>query len=118
MDIILYSLVAVDIILYIVLFEGYLRNKRALRIPSISSPEEAFAYFERSYKRSFPNDQDGFTWGDALARARALSLRGIDWEKVEGTVRQYEAYRYGGVETQKIDTYPILKVAMLLNQRI
>lgn len=115
---IVYGLVALDIVLYIVLIEGYFRNKRAFRIPKVSSAKEAFDYFESSYMAVFPQEQDGFTWGDALARSRTLSLAGVDWESVENSIRQYEAYRYGGVETQKIDTYPIIKVAMLLRERI
>ncbi|MHB1907573.1 MAG: hypothetical protein ACYCQJ_01730 [Nitrososphaerales archaeon] len=115
---ILYGLAAVNIVLYIVLIEAYLRNRRAFRIPKVSSAKQAFDYFESSYVAIFPQEQDGFTWGDALARARSLSLAGVDWESVENSVRQYEAYRYGGVETQNIDTYPIMKVAMLLRERI
>jgi len=119
LDLILYGFITFDVILYIIFFEGLRRYRKVYNIPKIKSPEEVFAFFERSYKELFPQEQDGFTWGEAIAKASNLvHLRNYEWESVQKSLRQYEARRYGGDEVRKIDIYPILKLTTSLRERL
>jgi hypothetical protein len=115
-DLVIYVLVVVDVVLYFMLFQGYQREKRMFRIPKVSTPNEAFAFFERAYRQAFPQDKEGFTWGEAVRKARRLTeLNDFQWDAVQKSLNQYEAYRYGGIgEGKEIDTYSIMKLAMLL----
>lgn len=120
---VLYGLVPLDVILYIILIEGYLRQRRMFRVPNVSGADEAFAFFEASYKQTFPEDEDGFTWREAVAKAaRMVELKDVEWDKVQGSLREYEAYRYDAAgKTRKngaeIDSFPILKLALRLRER-
>lgn len=118
-DLVIYALVAVNIVLYVMLFEGYLRQRRMFKIPKVATPQEAFTFFERSYKQLFPQDRDGFTWGEAVRKARRLAqLNDFQWDAVQKSLKKYEAYRYGGIgQEQEIDTSAILKLAILLRQK-
>lgn len=122
---VVYGLIPLDIILYIILIEGYLRQRRIFRIPKVSSVDEAFAFFESSYKQTFPEEQDGFTWREAVTKAaRMAELKDVEWDKVQNSLREYEIYRYGTVRETKnnvgsaeIDSFPILKLALKLRER-
>jgi hypothetical protein len=107
-----------DVILYVFLIQGYVKYRRQFRIPKITNPMEAFSFFEQTYKESFSQEQDGFTWGEAITRANNLAqLKDLEWENVRYSLRQYEAYRYGGIEMEQIDPVPILKLAMRLREK-
>jgi hypothetical protein len=88
-------------------------------VPKIATPKEAFALFERAYKQLFPKDRDGFTWGEAIRKARRVTeLNDFQWEAVQKSLRQYEAYRYAGIgEGGDIDTSAILRLTVLLRQK-
>lgn len=101
------------------LIERYRRKRKMFRIPKISSLAEAFEFFETSYKESFPQDQDGFTWTEAITKARkAVQVKDFEWENIQRTLRQYEGHRYGGIEVTKVDTYPILKLAIAIREKM
>ncbi len=119
LDLFLYGLIPVDVVLYFFLFEGYMRQRRMFKIPKVATPREAFAIFEGCYKQSFPQDRDGFTWGEAIKKVRRLTqLSDFQWEAVQKSLKQYEAYRYGGIgHAHDIDVFPILRLAILLRQK-
>ena len=117
-DLALYILIPLDGLLYFVLINGYLKYKKLFKIPKVASPAEAFTFFETSYKELFPQDQDGFTWGEAITKANNLAkLKDFEWDQVQKSLRDYEAFRYGGIETQQIETYPILKLAVTMREK-
>jgi hypothetical protein len=118
-DLIIYVLVPVNMLLYFMMYRGYQRDKRRFKIPKVASPKEAFDIFERSYKQAFPQEQEGFTWGEALRNARLFTeLTDFQWAAVQKTLRQYEAYRYAGIgEINQIDASSILKLAILLREK-
>lgn len=108
-----------DVVLYFFVIQGYLRYRRLFEIPKISNPAEAFAYFERTYKELFPQEQDGFTWGEAIMRANNVAkLKDVEWQKVQESLKQYEAERYGGIEGVQIDPFPILKLSISIREKI
>ncbi len=118
-DFIIYGLLAIDALLFVGLIEGYSRDKRFFKIPKVSAPTEAFAFFETSYKQLFPQERDGFTWQEAVKKAKGLTkISEYQWDRVQRSLEQYEAYRYGGIgQASEIDTFPILKLGILLRQK-
>lgn len=117
-DLLLFLFAPLDVILYVFMIQGYLKYRRLFRIPKVSNAAEAFIFFEKTYKESFSQEQDGFTWGEAIVKANNLAkLKDAEWESVQRSLRQYEAYRYGGIEMKQIDPLPILKLAISLREK-
>jgi hypothetical protein len=116
---VLIALILVDIILYFLLVEGYIRHRRIFRFPKVSSSKEAFAFFETAYKEAFPLDKNGFTWGEAIEKAnRVAQLDDFEWGKVKKSLKEYEAYRYAGIGSGRFDTNPILRLAVSLREKV
>ncbi len=117
---VLYVLVPLNFVLYIMLVRGYLRDKRFFEIPKVATPAEAFALFERSYKQLFPQERDGFTWGEAVKKANSLTkISDFQSFGIQKSLEQYEAYRYGKIgQESQIDVGPILKLVSLLRKKI
>jgi hypothetical protein len=116
---ILFGLIAFDILLYFLLIEGILRQRRIFKIPKTSDAGETFAFFEKCYKESFPQDKDGFTWKEAIIKAnRLVRVEDFEWEKIQKSLRDYEAYRYAGIgKNVKIDNSPILRLSISLREK-
>ena len=96
-----YALAAVDVAVYAVLA---LQLRSARRPPAGPlSLADAFRMLGAQVRTSIPDVPPGFTWGEAMARARKLGLD-VDWPKVERAVQTYEGYRYGGKEEPKQGT--------------
>jgi hypothetical protein len=58
----------------------------------------------------------GFSWGEAVSKAKGLELK-VDWTAIKGSLRKYEAYRYGGKQKPEEDGSEILKLASQLRGR-
>jgi hypothetical protein len=117
LDLVLYGLVVVTMVLYVFLIEGYRRNKLASKTSRALTLQEAFALFEKTYKSVFPQDRS-FTWGEAAARASGVvRLTEYEWQGVQRSVRQYEAYRYGEIAAQDVDAQAILKLTLALRKK-
>jgi hypothetical protein len=88
--------IALNIIAYASLGLGVDRwNRQRLRLPS--DPVAAFSVLEASLRRAFPDIRDGFTWREAITRARSARPE-LDWTRLEKDVDAYERYRYGDGE--------------------
>ncbi len=117
LDLVLYGLTVANVALYVLLLEGFVRYRRAMKTPKSLTSQEAFAFFEKTYKSVFPEDRT-FTWGEAAAKASGIvRLRMFEWQSVQRSVRQYEAYRYGNIAAQDVDAQPILNLALALRKR-
>jgi hypothetical protein len=114
----IYSLVALNIVLYGLLLFGYVR-RRTVPIPELKTANEAFAFLENSFKLSFPGIPDGFTWPELISKAKDTALASpVNWQKVQTAVSDYEAYRYGQKsEPLGSDSDEILKLGALLRKR-
>jgi len=89
-----YLFVGANIALYALLALQLVRSR--LQAPTRAETiGEAFALFGVEIRRSVPSIPPGFTWEEAVAQARKLSLA-VDWPKLDEAVRTYEGYRYGG----------------------
>jgi hypothetical protein len=117
---ILYVLIPVNLVLYLMLAEGYLRDKRYFSIPKVAAPAEAFALFERAYRQSFPREQEGFTWEEAVKKVnQVVPVSDYLSNGVQKSLKQYEAFRYGGIgKAEQVDVAPILKLTILLRKKI
>jgi hypothetical protein len=67
-------------------------RRQALPLPADSVT--AFGLLETNLRRAFPDINEGFTWREAISRARNLKAD-IEWDKIEQDLKVYEAYRYG-----------------------
>ena len=105
-------LVVANIATYLLLMAGIVRARRSA-FPPASNAEEAFAILERSLKATFPDLPEGFTWNEVVARLRTMKLE-MNWADIEVDLRQYEAYRYGGIRYTNINTRSVLRLASSL----
>jgi hypothetical protein len=117
--IIVYSLVAVNVLLYGFMLFGYIRGRTVYAPPKITRASDAFAFLEKSFKISFPEIRDGFTWSEAIVKAKNASPSfAINWRAVNVAVGKYEAYRYGEkVEPDEADVQQIMQLALWLRTR-
>jgi hypothetical protein len=67
---------------------------RRQRLPPPADSVAAFGLLEVNLKRAYPDISEGFTWREAISRARNLKAD-IEWDNIEKDVEVYEAYRYG-----------------------
>jgi len=108
-QIVLGALLALNIALYIPLVLAALRRRRH-RVAA-SNLADAFSGLELALKEAVPDLPAGFTWEEAVARLRSSGVR---TEGMEGALRGYEEYRYGGLPLPDLDFREVVKVANAL----
>jgi hypothetical protein len=108
-QVILGALLALNIVLYIPLVLGALRRRR--RKVDASNLADAFNGLELALKEAAPDLPAGFTWEEAIARLRSSGVR---TEGIEGALKSYEEYRYGGLPLPDLDFREIVRVANML----
>jgi hypothetical protein len=108
----LYLLIALNILVYVVLAIGIVRNRRD-RLPKNPTVEDAFKYLELSLGRAFPDLPPGFTWKEAISKLKMLNLE-LDWVEIENTFKKYEDYRYGGIQYKDANVVAIMRLASRL----
>ncbi len=86
------GLVAANVALYSTAAYQLLRRRSPLAAELGGAA--AFDELRRALQRADPSTPRGFTWREALGRARMLGVE-IDWAGVESEVAAYEAFRYG-----------------------
>jgi hypothetical protein len=84
----------VNAVVYASLAAGLVQRRRH-RLPPPADAVAAFQLLERYFKRAFPDISEGFTWREAISRARKVKTN-LEWDKIQQDVSVYEAYRYGG----------------------
>ncbi len=114
-ELMMYGLVATNAVIYAILVLGYVK-RRIVRIPKTAQVSAAFEMLEEALTRSFPDLPAGFTWEEGIARAKNLKLP-IEWTEVDGTLRKYEAYRYGTASSLTGDAREVLKLAYSLPRK-
>lgn len=86
--------IALNVLVYASLAVGLVQwRKQRVLLPS--DAVQAFQLLETNLKRAFPDITEGFTWREAVSRARNAKPD-LEWDKIEQDVNVYEAYRYGG----------------------
>jgi hypothetical protein len=108
-QIILGALLAVNVLLYAPLTLAVFRSRR--RKVSASNLADAFNGLELALKEAVPDLPAGFTWEEAIARLRSS---GVQTRGMEGALRSYEEYRYGGLPLPDLDFREVVKVANML----
>jgi hypothetical protein len=103
------ALLALNVVLYATLVFAALRLRR--RKFAASNLGEAFNDLELALKEAVPDLPSGFTWEEAVARLRSS---GMSTEAVEGALKGYEAYRYGGAPLPDLDYREVVHVANML----
>jgi hypothetical protein len=108
-QIILGALLALNIALYIPLVLAALRQRR--HKVTASNLADAFNGLELALKEAVPDLPAGFTWEEAITRLRSSGVR---TEGMEGALKSYEEYRYGGLPLPDLDFREVVKVANML----
>jgi hypothetical protein len=108
-DLVVGALLALNVVLYASLAFLALRLRRRKFAPS--NLTEAFGDLELALKESVPDLPSGFTWEEAVARLRSSGVR---TEGMEGALKGYEAYRYGGAPLPDLDYRGVADVANTL----
>ncbi len=106
---ILGALLAANVVLYASLAFAALRLRRRKFAPSNLS--EAFRDLELALKETVPDLPSGFTWEEAVARLRSSGVR---TDGMDGALKGYEAYRYGGAPLPDLDYRGVADVANAL----
>ncbi len=87
-------LVLLDVAIFAVLAAGLFALRR-VRPPVVNDVRDAFQVLDRTIVRFASDFPPGFTWGEALERLKAKGIQ-ADWPKLESSLADYEAFRYGG----------------------
>lgn len=108
-DLLLGALLALDLALFASLFYAILSRSRGL--PDPTDLGQAFGSLELALVESMPDLPSGFTWEEAVARLRSS---GVQTQSMEGALRSYEAYRYGGAPLPDTDYREVVRLARAL----
>jgi hypothetical protein len=84
----------VDAIAVVFIALGLLALRR-VRPPVVRDAREAFQILDRTIERFVPELPAGFTWGEAMLRLKGSGVE-ADCPKMEHSLAEYEAFRYGG----------------------
>jgi hypothetical protein len=108
-QIVLGALLALNIALYVPLVFSALRQRRHRVVAS--NLVDAFNGLELALMQALPDLPAGFTWEEAISRLRSSGVR---TEGMEGALRGYEGYRYGGLPLPDLDFREVVRVANTL----
>jgi hypothetical protein len=109
-----WSLVAIDVVVYGSLLAGVLVARR-VPLKKTLTLGAAFGALEGVLAQSFPELPSGFTWKEGLAQARKLRLD-VNWGRVDDELQRYEAFRYGGSEQPGAGGYEVARLTTLLRR--
>ena len=95
---------------------GVLAVKRS-RPPSIPDSRTAFQVLDNFIERFVPGIPIGHTWGEAMESLKASGVE-VDWTKVENSLAEYDAFRYGGEPMPARVEPEVVRLAMKLRRKI
>ena len=90
---------------------------RRIRPPAVRDLWGAFQDLDRSIAKFVPDMPAGFTWGEAVERLKGAGVK-VDWPKMESSLAEYEAFRYGGREMPKGGEDEVVRLSMKIRRRI
>jgi hypothetical protein len=90
---------------------------RRLRPPVINDIRTAFQVLDRSIERFVPEMPTGYTWSEAVERLKSSGVK-IDWARMESSLAEYEAFRYGGRSMPKNGKEEVVRLSMKIRGRI
>jgi hypothetical protein len=99
------------------LLGGAIFALRRIRPPVVWDVQGAYHDLERSITKFVPDMPPGFTWGEAVERLRGAGVD-IDWPKMESSLADYEAFRYGGREMPKGGGGEVVRLSMKIRGKI
>ena len=90
---------------------------RRIRPPSVQDLSGAFQDLDRSITKFVPDMPAGYTWGEAVERLKGAGVK-VDWSKMESSLAEYEAFRYGGRDVPKGGEDEVVRLSMKIRRRI
>ena len=111
------SMVALlDLALLALLALGFVSVRR-LRPPSVRDVPAAFEALERSIGRFVPGLPPGYTWEEAVEALKRSGVK-IDWARIESSLADYEAFRYGGRSPPSAGKDYVVQLSMKIRRRV
>jgi hypothetical protein len=89
---------------------------RRIRPPVVRDIQTAFQVLDSSIERFVPDIPVGFTWGEAVERLKESGVK-IEWAKVESSLAEYEAFRYGGRAMPSSVEDEVVRLSMKIRRR-
>lgn len=90
---------------------------RRIRPPVFQDVQGAFQDLDMSITKFVPDMPPGFSWREAMDRLKGTGMK-VDWSRMESSLAEYEAFRYGGSEMPKGGKEEVAKVSMEIRRRI
>jgi hypothetical protein len=109
-------LLAIDCALLVSLVVGVYALKRS-RPPVVDNAQAAFQVLDRSIEKFVPGLASGFTWGEAVEWLKGSGVK-VDWGRMETSLAEYEAFRYGGRAMPKEVENEVIRLAMVIRRKI
>ena len=106
------ALAVADMVLVAAAATGVVLSRR-LRPEKVTDLRAAFDMLDNSIQRYLPALPNGYTWGEAFQLLRSKNLV-ADWTRMEETLSEYEAHRYGGMPEPTHGQEEVISLAMKL----
>jgi len=90
---------------------------RRIRPPVVNDIQGAFQDLDHSITKFIPDLSSGYTWREAMDRLKAAGVK-VDWPKMESSLANYEAFRYGGHEMPQGGEDEVVRLSMRIRRRI
>ena len=90
---------------------------RSLRPPVVRDLSDAFQVLDRVIQRFVPDLPSGFTWGEAVEHLKGRGMK-VDWPRMESSLAEYEAFRYGGRDMPPGTGDEIVRLSTQIRRRV
>ncbi len=109
-------LALIDLATLALLALGFVALKR-IRAPDVPDVKEAFRALDLSIERFVTDLPRGYTWREAVDKLKGSGVR-TDWAKIESSLADYEAYRYGGRPLMGSGKDEVVQLSMKIRRRV
>jgi hypothetical protein len=90
---------------------------RRIRPPAVPNIQAAFQDLDHSIERFVPDIPKGYTWEEAVERLKGAGVD-VDWKKMEGSLSDYEAFRYGQKPMPGAGKDEVVRLSMKIRRRV
>lgn len=90
---------------------------RRIRPPIFHDVQGAFHDLDTSITKFMPDIPPGFSWREAMEQLKGAGMK-ADWSRMESSLAEYEAFRYGESEMPEGGKEDVAKLSMEIRRRI
>jgi len=89
---------------------------RRIQPPAVKDVQGTFQDLDRSIEKFVPDMPQGFTWWEAMERLKGAGMD-VNWPKIESSLTEYEAFRYGGREMPRGGEGEVVRLSMKIRRK-